>query len=264
VLPTEHSVGDRRVEPAAEGPEKAESSRAGQGRDAGVQFVAAPVLMAALPASHLIKQAMACCHSATNIEGAHDTTRHDTTRHDTTHVAHTTQHDTRHDTRGTGLTRLASIILGEGLIGHPLDVEMFNASQWRMREGKEGTVFSSPSSSSSSSSSAAGRSGLELRVVKAFPFVHSLRRMSVIVKSSLDSSISLFTKARVFVSSRRQGPWLDSQECSSHHSSYHLRHTTGLARNDTRPGTARNWFVSQIVRVCVCGGACACACGVCD
>jgi magnesium-transporting ATPase (P-type) len=129
---------------------------------------------------------MACCHSATNIEGAHNTRD--------THDTHDTRH-TWHRINPIGLYKK-----GEGLVGHPLDVEMFNASQWRMREGKEGTVFSSPSSSSSSS--AAGRSGLELRVVKAFPFVHSLRRMSVIVKSSLDNSISLFTKAHVFVSSR--------------------------------------------------------------
>jgi hypothetical protein len=65
--------------------------------------VAAPVLMTALPASHLIKQAMACCHSATNIEGAHDT-RHDThgtTRH--THVAHGTTRHTWHRINPIGL-----------------------------------------------------------------------------------------------------------------------------------------------------------------
>jgi magnesium-transporting ATPase (P-type) len=80
------------------------------------------------------------------------------------------------------------------MIGHPLDVEMFNASQWHMHESKEGSIFSSTHSSSSSPSSIGG--AMELRVIKAFPFVHSLRRMSVIVKSSLDNSISLFTKAR--------------------------------------------------------------------
>lgn len=98
------------------------------------------------------------------------------------------------------------------MVGHPLDVEMFSASQWHMRERKEGTIFSSyrdstssmsPTSSVNSSESSGrsqyqdGETALELKVIKAFPFVHSLRRMSVIVKSSIDNSIHLFTKVRV-------------------------------------------------------------------
>jgi magnesium-transporting ATPase (P-type) len=161
VLLTEHSLD--------------QASSKGKQADDRVQFVTSPVKTTVLPAIHLIKQAMACCHSATNIPGTIEST-----------------FPTRHCEDGTLLT--LGLDAGEGMIGHPLDVEMFNASQWHMHESKEGSVFSSTHSSSSSPSSIGG--AMELRVIKAFPFVHSLRRMSVIVKSSLDNSISLFTKAR--------------------------------------------------------------------
>lgn len=73
VLPTEHSLDQSKRTSGGKGKQVAsdsESSLVGHPADVHrVKFVPAPIKTTSLPTTHLIKQAMACCHSATNIEG---------------------------------------------------------------------------------------------------------------------------------------------------------------------------------------------------
>lgn len=132
--------------------------------------------------------------------------------------------------------------VGEGLVGDPMDLKIFEQTRWRFEESTEygalAPTLVHPPPCRYSSTSTSLSAPPQFAIMRVFEFSSVLRRMSVVSRCVSHPSLHVYTKGLSYFTSN----WINF---STHHDSYSLQLTlTAILSHEE---CARVWLVPLIV-----------------